>query len=172
MLKSTYGTASRLVDAQIQVILDMNKCEPTAKDVGKYRPLYDGHVRCLKSHGADVEAAGFVIAVVIIRKLPTKIGDNINRENKSDFWDLQKLRHAIEVEIGHLQSVEVTTSLDEDDDDSILVTNEINKPSTATLSVATESNSFAMCRLCGDKNHSAVSCLKYATIMMTDVNVL
>ena len=85
MLKSTYGTASRLIEAHIQAILDMNKCKPTAKDVGKFRPLYEGHVRCLKSHGADVEAAGFVITAVIIRKLPTKIGNNINREKNLIF---------------------------------------------------------------------------------------
>ena len=44
------------------------------------------------------------------------------------------------------------------------MTSEISIPSTATLSFATKSNSFAMCRLCGDKNHSSVSCRKYATI--------
>ena len=163
LLKSTYGNTSRLIEAHIYAILDMNTCKPTAKDVGKFRSLY-GHVLGLKSLGADVEAAGFVIAAVIIRKLLTKIRDNINRENKSDFWDLQKLRHALEVEIGNLQSVGVTTSLDDDDDDSLLVKSEISQPSTATLIVVTKSNSFAMCGLCGDKNHSAVSCRKCETI--------
>ena len=88
LLKSTYCNTSRLIEAHIHAILDMNTCKPTAKEVGKFRSLYEGHVRGLKSLGADVEAAGFVIAAVIIRKLPAKIRDNINTENKSDFWDL------------------------------------------------------------------------------------
>ena len=67
---------------------------------------------------------------MIVSFVNTKIRDNINKENKSDFWDLQKLHHAIEVEIGHLPSVEATTSLDDDDDDSLLVTSEISKPSS------------------------------------------
>ena len=163
LLKSTYGNISRLIEAYIHAILDMNTCKPTAKDVGKFRSLYEGHVRCLKSLGADVEAAGFVIAAVSIRSYLQKFAIISKEKTNLIFGICKNFVMRLKMK-SDLPSVEVTTSLDDDDDDSLLVTSEISKPCTATLSVATKSNSFAMCRLCGDENHSAVSCRKYATI--------
>ena len=46
---------------------------------------------------------------LLIRKLPTKIRDNLNRAHKSDFWTLEDLRKEIDVEIGHLQCLETNS---------------------------------------------------------------
>ena len=39
----------------------------------------------------------------------------------------------------------------------------VNPAHAATLSVAAESISMGLCRLWGDRNHSAVTCRKYAS---------
>ena len=54
----------------------------------------------------EVESAGFVFAAYLLRKLPIKIKDNLNRAAKSDRWDLDSFRRAIESEISLLQAVE------------------------------------------------------------------
>lgn len=53
----------------------------------KFRSLYEGHLRGLKSLGADVDSAGYVFSELLIKKLPTKVSDNLNRAQKSGLLD-------------------------------------------------------------------------------------
>ena len=68
--------------------------------------ILKSHIRSIKLLGADTESAGFVFAAIILRKLPAKLRDNINRAEKVDSFDLTTLRSAIEKEIQHLRSSE------------------------------------------------------------------
>ena len=45
-------------------------------------------------------------AELLLRKLPQKLRDNINRANSNNVWNLENLRQAIAAEISHLQALE------------------------------------------------------------------
>ena len=69
----------------------------------------------MKSLGRAIDSVGFVLALIILRKLPPEIRNNMNRVGRKDHWDLNSLRAAIEIghlsatEIGHLRATENET---------------------------------------------------------------
>ena len=150
LLTQTYGKTQRLIQARLHAIFDLNPPSPTAKALGKFRSLYEGHLRGLKSLRANVEEAGYVFSELLIRKLPSRIRDNLNRANKSDFWTLEDLRAEIDVEIGHLQSVDVDSPSDE-------------LSPHASTAVFKSSDYIKLCQLCNE-NHFAINCTKYKTV--------
>ena len=107
-------------------------------------------MRGLKSLGANIDEAGYVFSELLIRKLPSRIRDNLNRANISDFWTLEDLRAEIDVKIGHLQSVAVDSPSDE------------LSPHKSTA-VFKSSYYIKLCQLC-NKNHFAINCTKYKTV--------
>ena len=160
LLKTTYGNNKRLIEAHLHSILDAETPNPIAKDLRRFRSVYEGHLRGLNSLGANIDAAGYVYAAILIRKLPTKVRDNINREGHSDFWDLENLRGAIEQEIGHLEATEMTQNIN---CAQLSYSQEI---STMSLPVA---SSYAQqtqrkCQLCNATNHYTSTCTEYTTV--------
>ena len=85
LLRSTYGNSKRLTEAHLHAVLDLNSPPATSCELSKFRSGYEGHLRGLKSLNQDIENTVFVFAAVLLRKLPVKIRDNINREGKADF---------------------------------------------------------------------------------------
>ena len=74
--------------------------------MSKFRSVIESHIRSLKVLGDDTENAGYVFAALLIRKLPVKIRDNLNRAVNIEKWDLPELRKALETEIEHLRNSE------------------------------------------------------------------
>lgn len=107
LLVSTYGQENRIIQAYLHAVFDLKSPKATAQDLSAFRSKYEGHLRGLKTLGRNVDEAGYVFAAVIIRKLPNRIRDNINRAAKSNYWNLDDLRAAIQNEIGHLQAAEI-----------------------------------------------------------------
>lgn len=63
-------------------------------------------LKSLKTLGANVDESGYIFATLLIRKLPAKIRENINRAANKNFWELEDLPNAIANEIDHLKFVE------------------------------------------------------------------
>ena len=106
LLKSTYGKPYKIIEAHLNAIFDIQGPQCNATELSKFRANYESHLRSLKALSVEVESAGFVFAAYLLRKLPIKIKDNLNRAAKSDRWDLDSFRRAIESEISLLQAVE------------------------------------------------------------------
>ena len=150
LLTETYGKHQRLIQARLHALFDLENPKVNATDLSKFRSLYEGHLRGLKTLGADIDAAGYVFAELLIRKLPSKIRDNLNRSQKSDFWNLSDLRREIDVEIGHLQSV----SIEDNSSDSIEI---------QPTAVFKTTNFVPKCYMCSG-DHFTHSCSKYSSV--------
>ena len=108
LLKQTYGKTKLLIQARLHAILDIEPLKPNHMDLGRFRSQYEAHIRGLKSLGANVVESGYIYAAILLRKLPRRVADNINRASTSDTWSLDELRGAIEKEIDHLRAAEET----------------------------------------------------------------
>ena len=108
LLKNTYCGSSHQIEAHLHAILDLPTPGGTAADLSLFRSSYEGHLRGLKNLGKDIEAVGFVLVAIILRKLCPTVRNNMNREGKKEQLDLFSLRSAIEVEIEHLKASEAT----------------------------------------------------------------
>ena len=89
----------------------------------------------------------YVYATLLNWKLPNVIRDHINREGQTDLWDLDKLRQAIETDIGHLQATDSV-----DDKHHVKLSNNSSNElhNEFSLSVATNNNPYQRkCHLCG-----------------------
>ena len=106
LFQSTYGKPNLIMQAHLNEIFDMTEPGATSTELSKFRSDIESHICSIKVLGTDTESAGFVFAAIILRKLPTKLRDSINRAEKVDSFDLTTLRSAIEKEIQHLCSSE------------------------------------------------------------------
>lgn len=162
LLQSTYGKPKKQIESRLHAIFDLKSPQPTATELSQFRSNYEGHIRGLRALGAKVEEAGFVLAALLIRKLPIKIRDNINREGRNDFWELNTLRQAIDVEIGHLQSIEPLT--DTTINSSIYNDETTYAPPGGTASFAISSQSTVRsCHLCKG-SHYVGKCDKFKSV--------
>lgn len=161
LLIETYGKKQRIIQARLNSLFNLKTPIANASDLSKFRSAYEGHLRGLKSLGADVEAAGFVFSELIISKLPTKIRDNLNRAHKSDMWTLSDLRKEIEVEIGHLHNLESNHSRDFDIFNSNPTT--VFKASTSNNANNHSSPAAVRCSFCWGE-HNSLNCMKYNTV--------
>jgi hypothetical protein len=162
LLESTYGNPKRLVEAHLNNILDLSSPKATSRELGQFRSGFEGHLRGLKSLKMNIDDAGYLFSTVRIRKLPIRVRDNINREGRADFWDLDTLRTAFETEIGHLRSAEsITQSMcsDSTGNEDFLVGSE--ELSTISMQVNTN-RSFYKCQFFDDDHYSS-NCIKYPT---------
>ena len=149
LLKQTYGNSKRLIQSRLHALMDLQSPLCTAKDLGNFRALYEGHLRGLKALGANINEAGYVYAEIILRKLPNKIRDNLNRSHRSDFWSVEDLRREVDLEIGHLQSVNVEDTVEQQ---------EYITP-TATFKV-TSNEKAIKCFLCSER-HATQFCVQF-----------
>ena len=106
LLTSTYGKPKILVQARLHALFDIKSPQANSASLSEFRSTYEGHIRALKSIGCAVDAAGYVYAELLLRKLPKVTRDNINRASKAVTWTLQDLREAISLEIQHLQALD------------------------------------------------------------------
>ena len=166
LLKRTFGKHKSLVQARLHALFDLQPPAPNATALGRFRSQYEAHIRGLKSLGGNITEAGYVFAAIILRKLPSKIADNINRASKSESWTLDELRESIEAEIDHLNAA--------GDIDSVQ-SNYSSKPEDViTMSMAKSNASGSsgngkfkekICQLCSGE-HSVFSCTKYNSVEM------
>ena len=158
LLVKTYGQKKTLIQARLNAIMDMKSPESTAQSLRDYRSSFEGHIRVLKSLGANIEDAGYVFAHLLIRKLPNTTRDNISRATKTDIWSLEELREAINEELNHLSAME------DKDEGSKSVYSNFNVPHSASFPVSTKSNSnLRFCRFCRGE-HFSHECKKYTTV--------
>ena len=159
LLEETYGKPHLLKQARLHALLDLTTPAPTSADLSRFRAQYEGHIRGLQGLDANIHEAGYVFAAILMRKLPPKIADNINRTAKSKEWELEDLRKAIDMEVEHLRASEAK----HEDVHSNLVKN------VSTMSNAIHTNSeynsnkiiIKTCPFCSD-NHISFNCTKYS----------
>ena len=107
LLQNTFGKKKIIIEARINALFDLKPPRATHAELGNFRSQYEGHIRGLKSLGANITDAGYVYAAILLRKLPADVMNNINRASGSDeVWTLDRLRTSIEQEIEYLRAVE------------------------------------------------------------------
>ena len=158
LLKKTYGQKKILVQARLNALFDLEHPEATVHSLSDFRSKYEGHLRVLKSLELDTESSGYVYAHLLLRKLPPSTRDHLNRAKKTDVWDLENLRDAINEEIQHLSAM----------DDNTFKGNKCDSPNSKSLHSASfpivskkTVGSFS-CQLC-EKNHFVLNCDVYET---------
>lgn len=160
LLKKTYGNVAHQIEAHLHAILDLPTPRYTSTELSAFRSSYEGHLRGLKSLGKDIDAAGFVLTSIILRKLPLTIRNNMNREGRKDHWDLESLRGAIEIEIGHLKAAEHAPNAAMDID-SYEYSFQPNRNNSTMLSITSNQRK---CYLCTSPHHTVFNCDKYTTV--------
>ena len=188
LLEETYGKPKLLVQARLHAILDLEVPEPTSKGLSKFRSSFEGHLRAIKALGCDIEASGYVYATILMRKLPKRIFDNINRANASDSWTLDDLRKAIDLEVNLLRATESSPKIDEYSLDSKnfecsaaslpVISNNLgvrshseygstSLPVTSNRSGVNSSfkdkSKFFKCSFCHSVQHGSFNCIEYDT---------
>ena len=166
LLKRTYGNTSYLIDAHLNAIIDLKPPGPTGMELSSFRSSYEGHLRALKSLKSDVESAGFVFATLLLRKLPSVVRDNMNREGRKDNWDLNSLRRAIEIEIGHLKATEPANFAEAIAPRAENFTSDgfsRHRESTILSTSATPPVTNRHCYFCQSPNHKVFQCDLYDT---------
>lgn len=99
LLKKTYGKPYTIIRAHIHSLLDLASPKANAKDLRAFMAQYECHLRALTALDVKVEDASFLFTAILLRKLPTRVHDNINRAAVGDTWTLEAFRSAIEREI-------------------------------------------------------------------------
>ena len=162
-LEKTFAKPKILIQARLHALFDLPSPTTTATSLGRFRSQYEAHIRGLKSLGANVNEAGYIIAAIILRKLPRKIAENINRASNSTHWTLEELRSAIEMEMEHL-----TAAGRVEDDHSYLETVYTGTNPTTVNPLTVEKqieglNQNRCCVLCYE-NHNVFRCSKYDSV--------
>ena len=109
LLQETYGDPKRIIQSHLHAIFDLKGPNCCAEELSKFRSAYECHLRGLKVLNTKVDDAGFVFSALLLRKLPPRIRDNINRSARSNYWTLEEFRKAINEEIILLQAAEPDT---------------------------------------------------------------
>ena len=84
--QKTYGKEKLLIQAILNALFDMASPEPTSISLSDFRSTFEGHLRALKSLNCDINAAGFVFAELLLRKIPSVTRDIISRTSNTDTW--------------------------------------------------------------------------------------
>ena len=106
-----------------------------------------------------MEAAGYVFAHMLLRKLPNETRNNLNRANNNKKWTLKSFREAVQEEITHLSSLQDMTLEDKpfqpEKPDVVFANNH-----TASFQVTTKLPKTKHCCLySGD--HTVLNCYRY-----------
>ena len=168
LLNETYGDPKRIIQSHLHSLFDLKGPGNNASDLSRFRSSFECHLRGLKALDTKVEEAGFVFVALLLRKLPPRIRDSINRSAKSNYWTLQEFRKAIGEEILLLQAVEPKDQTTKSKISSVSKGN--YKPSLKTKSTVSNFNINAneklsttpLCRLCFNKHH-VKDCEEYKT---------
>ena len=89
LLTSTFGRPQLLIQSRLWAFFDLKSPPPTAKSLSEFRSTFEGQLRALKSMDCDIEHSGYVYADLLLRSLPHKLRDNINRTNSNNVWNLE-----------------------------------------------------------------------------------
>ena len=106
LLADTFGDSKRIIQSHLHALFDLESPLAASDDLAKFRSAFECHIRCLKVLGTKVEEGGFIIVALLLRKLPSKVRDNINRTSRCKYWELDDFRKAINEEIHLLQAIE------------------------------------------------------------------
>lgn len=164
LLHTTYGRKKLLIQSRLNALFDLKSPNDTSSSLGAYRSAFEGHLRALQSLGSNITDSGYVFAELLLRKLPKKTKDNINRAHRKDSWDLPDLRKAISEEIEHMVAIE---------DSSIRGSRTLNNSNNPTIDNIDDTRTAAFpvtakkyeiqCKYCLQTNHYSDSCTKYKT---------
>ena len=106
LLEKTYGRPYIIIREHIHAILDIPVPKVTSYDLQDFMSSYECHLRSLKALKVNVDEAGFLFTAILLRKLPRRVYDNINRAAQADTWTLTSFREAMEKEIKLLSACE------------------------------------------------------------------
>ena len=162
LLKQTYGKKKLIIQTRLNAIFDMDAPNPTCADLSKFRSLYEAHIRGLKSLGANIMEAGYVFAALLLRKIPGRLLDNMNRARQSEeVWSLEDLRAGIEAEIDHLRLAEETADYKRlPGDNADFPRGEFISTVSYSSNNGSRNSSSTRCAFCND-SHSPFHCMKY-----------
>lgn len=163
LLIRTYGKPKLLIQARLYALFDLVPPQTNSSEVGRFRSQYEAHLRGLQALGANIKESGYIFSALILRKLPARVQENINRASSSDSWSLDELRSAIEREIELLHAAEEACADSSSSGDNLGGKFEstlcsVNTNNNIVKSARVESN--LGCPYCSGK-HNAFSCTNY-----------
>ena len=165
LLKSTYGKTKLIIKARLHALFDLEGPKPTSSALSKFRSSYEGHLRALRSLGCNITESGYVFAALLLRKLPDRIADNINRANNTDTWNLDEFRKAVEDEVNLLAASESASTTHTDKFPSSIIESSASfhvsagKPKTKSM----HSKPSINCKFCSNSHYSS-QCDKYQSL--------
>lgn len=164
LLKNTYGKPYKIIQAHLHAIFDITEPSCSSTELRKFRASYESHLRSLKALDVEVDQAGFVFVAYLLRKLPSKVRVNLNRAAKSDRWNLEGFRLALENEISLLQAVEPENPyrIKGTSKDNEKIKNKVSNSVKAKTTMGSYSVNInkSFCKFCF-KNHPFWQCTKY-----------
>jgi len=163
LLKNTYGKPKLLIQARLNALFDIKTPEPSSTSLSDFRSTYEGHLRALKSLGCDIDSAGYVYAELLLRKLPEKTRDHINRASNTDTWNLPDLRSAIAAEIQHLYAID--RDYEHEKDLYRRSYDDHNKSASFNVVTNKSSNKYrpTKCNYCNGE-HASIRCNSYVSL--------
>ena len=149
LLKETYGQTHQLVQARLNALFDISPPKATVESLSNFRSTYEGHLRVLKSLECDTEHSGYVFAHLLLRKLPMRTRDNLNRARGTNIWTLDNLRSSINEELQHLTAIQHDPPSYDEGGDKVSY--------SASFPITTRNN---LCKFCST-SHASYLCTKY-----------
>ena len=91
LLKSSYNIKEKIISDIAIGIVDIDMPKNNASDLDKFRTSIESNLLTLKTQNVDVTAIGAFIAPIIMRKLPTKLIEQIQVRCGQDYPDTQTI---------------------------------------------------------------------------------
>ena len=111
LLKERYGQTHKITNAYMQALLELPAPNYNLYSLRNYNDKLEAYIRGLKSLVQPSESFGSLLISIILNKLPSEITQNLAKENGTDFWQLNNLRHSICKELNIMEAGKRTESL-------------------------------------------------------------
>ena len=76
LLKCTYGRKKRLIQSNLQKIINLQVLEKAVAGLRKFIAAYQEHIRTLGNLGAYISESDYVFAELVLSKCPINVHDN------------------------------------------------------------------------------------------------
>ena len=168
LLTNTYGKSKLIIQARLHAVFDLDPPEASSTALSRFRAAYEGHLRALKSLGCNITDSGYIYAALLMRKLPRRLADNINRATNSDSWTLEELRRAIDDEIILLRAAEPSSDIKDEYLSLSSASFHVNignksDPKDSSKNVKTTRNFSIKCGFCASDLHYSTQCEKFSS---------
>ncbi|GFX51697.1 integrase catalytic domain-containing protein [Trichonephila clavipes] len=175
LLKTRFGQKNLLINAHLGSLLNITPIENTS-DTNSLRKLYDRaetEIRNLESLGINSESYCNLLALILLKVLPSDLILEFSRKNKSDNWDLKALLGFLVEEIQSrekAQSFHLSVGEKQNSNNSKQECNSFAfgsrsnnrnacvKEKDNNSSEANQSTANSQCIFCGENLHDSSSC--------------